>query len=315
MKGGGAGMTSTRTKDTAMNRIVATILAVIIAISMLFAFGGTSANAATVLTADGKSKLTKVLEDKSIENYSTTFQAYKITKLNQKITYKSKGSGGAEVSNTIFQLKSNTFTFDGAAFEDIDDSSLQQDLIRCFAKLMTEKSKFQFTDSDRQAIYNEIKDGCGSANAAMVAALFSDTKADMFSALNIFSPFSGIIGTILGIAVICILTLLVASTAMDIAYINFPVARNFMYGKDDQKGGGDGKGGNKPWGVTSDAWSVVNECEAGGDKGYKNANIAYFKRRILTYIVVSILILYLLSGQIAGLIAWLMQLVSGFKLT
>ena len=299
-------------KENVITRLGAVILSILIAMSMVLAFNSTEVSAVTTLTSTGASSMAKLLSA-NISGYSTNFKDYGIDSLGGSISYKSKTKGGELNKGTVFVGGKNgsTFTFDGSVFEDIDDSSLQQDLIRCFAKEMAKKAKYTFTDSDRQAIYNEIKDGCGTANAAMVAALFSDTKADMFSALNIFAPFNGLIGTVLGIGVYIIIILVVASTAMDIAYINFPIARNFMYGKDDK--GGEGKS-QKPWGVTADAWSVVNECETGGDKGYKNANIAYFKRRALTYIVVSILILYLLSGQIAGLIAWLMQLVSGFKL-
>lgn len=307
-------MTGSIKSDRLVTRVVAVILSALVALSMMFAFGGTSANAVTVLTTNGGKSLNSLLTA-DISGYSSHFSEYNIKKLAQKFDFKSKGKGGELRNDQVFIIQNNKkFTFKGEVFEDIDDSSLQQDLIRCFAKEMTKKSVYSFSDSDRQAIYNEIKDGCGPANAAMVAALFSDTKADMFSALNIFAPFNGIIGTLLGIGVLVIIVLLIASTAMDIAYINFPVARNFMYGKDDKGGGGGDSKSSKPWGVTADAWSVVNECEAGGDKGYKNANIAYFKRRALTYIVVSILILYLLSGQIAGLIAWLMKLVSGFKI-
>lgn len=308
-------MTGFIKSDRLVTRVVAVILSALVALSMMFAFGGVSANAVTVLTTNGGKSLTTLLTTTDVSGYSTSFKDYGITTLAKKFDFKSKGKGGELRNAQVFQIQSaKKFTFYGDVFEDIDDSTLQQDLIRCFAKEMAKKSTYSFSDSDRQAIYNEIKDGCGPANAAMVAALFSDTKADMFSALNIFAPFNGIVGTLLGIAVLVIIVLLIASTAMDIAYINFPVARNFMYGKDDKGGGSGDSKSSKPWGVTADAWSVVNECEAGGDKGYKNANIAYFKRRALTYIVVSILILYLLSGQIAGLIAWLMQLVSGFKI-
>ena len=313
-------MTKVMKRQTSwVDRFIAVLLACMIGMSCSLMFVNTNANAAAILSTNGGSTLNNLLGLKrdKLPSYSS-FNRYMTENdtLTSSFNVKSKSAGGALKKTKVFGVSgknTNNFTFYGANFQDIDDSEFQQDLIRCFAELMADRSRFSFSDSDRQAIYNEIKDGCGEANAAMVAALFSDTKADMFSALNIFSPFNGVIGTILGIGVYIIIILIVASTAMDIAYINFPIARNFMYGKD--KGGEGGGKSSKPWGVTSDAWSVVNECEAGGDKGYKNANVAYFKRRALTYIVVSILILYLLSGQIAGLIAWLMQLVSGFKLT
>lgn len=304
-------MVKTRRLST---RLMTLLMAIVVIMTMCLSVGVT-ANAAETVTSSGANSLKQVLavtlEDETLASkYGSSATAF--ATLN-KFKYKSKSKGGEMSSGngSLFTVNGNTITFNATVFNDIDDSALQQCLVRTFAHEMS-SSKYSFIDSDRQAIYKEVRNGCGAANAAMVSALFSDTKADMFSALNIFSPFSGLVGTVLGIGVIIILVLLIASSAMDIMYINFPVARNFMYGKDDK--GGD-KGSSKPWGVTSDAWSVVNECEAGGDKGYKNPNIMYFKRRALTYIVVAILILYLLSGQIAGLIGWLMQLVSGFKIS
>lgn len=313
-------MTKTRTTS----RFVAIVLTMLTILSAMFAFGTTSVNAVASLSAQGKAAMSELLkEDISSNNAINKY-------FDNKTSTKNKQLGGEfnvplkSESNTygkvkIFSISGNAFTFNGAiknGFEDINDSNFQQALINEFAKLMADKYRDRFSDADRAAIYNEIKDNCGQANAAMVAALFQDTKADMFSALRIFQPFNGIVGTILGVCVLALIILLIGSTALDMAYINFPIARNFMYGKD--KEGGDKGGAKKPWGVTADAWSVVNECEggggSGGDSGYKNANIAYFKRRVITYIVVAIMILYLLSGQLAGLIGWLMNLVSGFSI-
>lgn len=307
-------MTKTRTTS----RFVALLLTMLTIISAMFAFGGISASATAALSTQGKAAMTDLLKENI--NSNTAINRYIESNKNctlkdsYKVPLKSKSHELGSVK--IFSIETGGFKFDGSKFEDIDDSAFQQALINEFAKFMADKYRNRFSDADRQAIYNEIKDNCGQANAAMVAALFQDTKADMFSALRIFQPFNGIVGTILGVCVLALIILLIGSTALDMAYINFPIARNFMYGKD--KEGGDKGGAKKPWGVTADAWSVVNECEGGGGSGgdgkYKNANIAYFKRRILTYIVVAIMILYLLSGQLAGLIGWLMNLVSGFSM-
>lgn len=329
-------MTKTRTTS----RFVALLLTMLTILSAMFAFGTTSVNAAVTLSTQGRGAMEKLLNvggkyttaqggsesissnsaiSKYLKSKSDTdtgvYDCWIGSKYNVPLNSKSGEFGDVQV----FTLKSGVFKFHGKEFEDIADSAFQQAIINEFAKAMaSDNFRTKFSDADRQAIYNEIKDNCGSANAAMISALFQDTKADMFSALRIFQPFNGIVGTILGICVLALIILLIGSTALDMAYINFPIARNFMYGK-DKEGGDKGGGAKKPWGVTSDAWSVVNECEGGGGSGgdgkYKNANIAYFKRRIVTYIVVAIMILYLLSGQLAGLIGWLMNLVSGFSMS
>ena len=287
-------------KTKKVSKIVALVLTMLTVLSVMFAFGGTSANAATTLSESGKLAMKDLLnEDISGNADINKYEVVGSTKGtddtgSKTCTLASKykvhlRSDNEELTKPVqlFKLDDKTFSFNGSSkqgFQDITDSSFQQAMINEFAKLMANKYRNRFTDSDRTLIYNEVKDNCGQANAAMVAALFQDTKADMFSALRIFQPFNGIVGTILGIFVIAIIVLLLGSTALDMAYINFPVARNFMYGK--EKEGSDKGGAKKPWGVTADAWSVVNECEGtgggsgGGDGKYKNANIAYFKRRI-----------------------------------
>ena len=319
------------TKTRKTSRFVALLLTMLTIMSAMFAFGGISASATASLSTQGQKAMEDLLTKEDISS-NTAIQKYAKSSTDNKnvttytkitlgskynVPLKSKSNEMGDVQ--VFQFPSKKqFKFNGSGFEDIADSAFQQALINEFAKLMaSDKYRNRFSDADRQAIYDEIKDNCGQANAAMISALFQDTKADMFSALRIFQPFNGIVGTILGVCVLALIILLIGSTALDMAYINFPIARNFMYGKD--KEGGDKSGGaKKPWGVTADAWSVVNECEGGGGSGgdgkYKNANIAYFKRRIVTYIVVAIMILYLLSGQLAGLIGWLMNLVSGFSM-
>ena len=313
-------MTKTRTTS----RFIALLLTMLTIMSAVFAFEDNSVSALASLSAQGKAAMAELLKEdissnsainKYLEDGGNATLASKF-----KVPLKSNNGEIYQSGIQIFKIESGNFTFNGKiknGFEDIDDSNFQQALINEFAKLMANKYRKRFSDADRSSIYNEIKDNCGQANASMVAALFQDTKADMFSALRIFQPFNGVIGTLLGICVLALIILLIGSTALDMAYINFPIARNFMYGK--EKEGGDKGGAKKPWGVTADAWSVVNECEggggSGGDSGYKNANIAYFKRRIITYIVVAIMILYLLSGQLAGLIGWLMNLVTGFSLS
>ena len=310
-------MTKQRIK---FNRVIVMLLTLLMTLSMFMAFSSTRTYATAHLSPNGANTVSKLLKEPISGN--AVIDKYKQNwKLGDELPGVSVRSQTEPKTLKLFKTSDksndkspNTFTFVGTDFQDIKDAQLQEAVINEFAKLMADRYRESFTDADRQAIYNEVKDNCGQANAAMVAALFQDTKADMFSALRIFQPFGGVVGTILGVFVVCIIVLILGSTALDIAYINIPIARNFMYGK-EKDGGGD-KGPKKPWGITHDAWSVVDECEgdSGKDGGYKNANIAYFKRRVITYIVVAIMILYLLSGQLSDIIAWVMKLVSGFSI-
>lgn len=162
-----------------------------------------------------------------------------------------------------------------------------------------------------QDIYNKLKgmEELGISDSTLLTLIFAETKADLSSAMKIFAPFNGTLGVILGIGVIIIIILLITSTVFDLVYLGLPMARVAMDGK------AESNNQPKPFGVSYDAVRLVQEFEGGtGGNGGQSGNIyfAYLKRRIITYIVLAICILYLVSGQIAGLIGWLMDLVSGF---
>lgn len=160
-----------------------------------------------------------------------------------------------------------------------------------------------FSSAGLKLIENGFK-GKGATDAELLTSLFANTKADLFTAMKWFSPFQGTVGLILGIGVIFIILLLIASTTFDLVYIGLPMARNVMDGKADQQGK------ERPFGVSTDAVRVVNENES--DKGSGgNMYVAYFKKRVITYIILAICILYLVSGQLSNVIGWLLGQVSG----
>ena len=82
-------MTGSIKSDRLVTRVVAVILAALVALSMMFAFGGTSANAVTVLTSRGGKSLNTLLTT-DISGYSSHFSEYNIKKLSQKFEFKSK---------------------------------------------------------------------------------------------------------------------------------------------------------------------------------------------------------------------------------
>lgn len=155
---------------------------------------------------------------------------------------------------------------------------------------------------DRIKVFFESK---GSTDAEILSSLFANTKSDLFGAMKIVAPFQNTIGIILGIAVIFIILLLIASTTFDLVYIGLPMARNVMDGKADQQGK------ERPFGVSTDAVRVVNENESNDKGAGSNMYVAYFKKRVITYIILAICIFYLISGQLSGVISWLLGLVSG----
>lgn len=149
----------------------------------------------------------------------------------------------------------------------------------------------------------------GMTDSQLLTLMFAETKADLSTAMKWFGPFQGTVGLILGIGVVIIMVLLIASTVFDLVYIGLPMARNALDGK------AESNGQPKPFGVSYDAVKVVQNHEGGGQggQGGSNGNIYfdYLKRRVITYIILAVCILYLISGQLSSVIGWLLDLVSG----
>lgn len=152
------------------------------------------------------------------------------------------------------------------------------------------------------------------AGSQIMAALMSDTKPDYATANRIYQPFSGLVGTALGLISILIVSLLAVTMALDIAYIVIPSFQLLLDGGDDA-GGGQAKGMSRI--ISQEARSAVKSVSDGGGggqsgSGNKMAIGQYFKMRWKALIVLGICLLYLVQGQIYSFVAWVIDLVSGF---
>lgn len=150
------------------------------------------------------------------------------------------------------------------------------------------------------------------AGSQIMAALMSDTKPDYATANRIYKPFSGIVGTALGLLSIIIMSLLAVTMALDIAYIVIPAFQLALDGGDDN---GSGKGMAKI--ISQEARSAVKSVSDGGGSGQSGSGnkIAigqYFKMRWKALLLLGICLLYLVQGQIYSFVAWIIDLVSGF---
>lgn len=212
-------------------------------------------------------------------------------------------NGNAEASGYIISLDGtkNQVIFDQTAFADATEESrrvaLQNFVDNLAASSLTEQSQ--------QTIIDQMSSGDRDVQRLLIPMVMDSTSADIYSAMKFANPFLPIVRFIIGLIVIGISILLILSTAIDLAFIGLPVARESMQNK-------EGKGGGIPF-VSTDAVSVVKETESSLDSsgGYKNAYVIYFKRRALTYVVLAFCILYLVVGELGGLISWLMGLGGG----
>ena len=160
------------------------------------------------------------------------------------------------------------------------------------------------------------KSGMGST---LMASLLAETKPDYASANKLYKPFSGVVGTCLGILSVVIMALLGVTMGLDIAYIVIPAFQMFCGGSE---GGAGGQGGGKAQGIggliSQEAHWAVNETDGGGGAGgqsgggHKAAVGIYLKYRWKGLCLLGICLLYLVGGQIYSFVAWFIDLFSGF---
>lgn len=168
----------------------------------------------------------------------------------------------------------------------------------------------EVTDETVQTLVDWMSQNLGMGGT-LIASLLQNTKPDFVSANRIYAPFSGIVGTILGLISILIIALLGIHMALDIAYIMIPSFYMIM--------GGGGEGGEKSFGsklISKAAKNAMksqeNDGGSNGQGGGKQAIAIYLKSQIVGLIVLGIALLYLVSGNIYSLVGSIIDLVSGF---
>lgn len=182
------------------------------------------------------------------------------------------------------------------------DKNARVNALKYFSNALKDKD---VSTTCRQNIADCFKDGSSETNNQLIGLAMDSTTADIFTALKWLAPILQFMRIIIGVGAIVIVILLIASTVMDCVYIGLPMWREQQANKD----GGSGK----PFGVSMEALSTVKEVESNIEGGkYKNAYLVYFRRRALTYIILAICILYLIAGELGGLIQGLLNMVSGF---
>lgn len=151
--------------------------------------------------------------------------------------------------------------------------------------------------------------------ANLLASLLQNTKPDYTTANIIYEPFSGVVGTILGIITILIMAALGITMALDLAYITIPAFQMAMGGSDESGNGTKGKGIGGI--ISQEAKAAVKAADGGqggqsGDGSYKAAVGIYFKYRWKGLVFLGGCLIYLVHGQIFSFIAWFIDLFNGF---
>ena len=260
-----------------------------------FTFGGLQATTTHAITTEqAESNLTTGIYNKMAEDKYTL-------------------EGGGNVSGKeLFNKKSNgssgtSYDVNEDQFKDLTKKEQQRFTTKLVEEANAQVGNNGVTSSTVTGLLQKLqtKPGMGSK---LLTEILKNTKPDYVRANNIYQPFSGIVGTALGLGAILILAILGIVIVSDIAFITLPPYRGLM-GESD----GDKKGVAK-FLVSHEATSAVREAE-GSDSGqgsYKYAIGIYLRRRAIALIILGICLLYLVQGQIYVFVGFIMDLVQGF---
>lgn len=166
------------------------------------------------------------------------------------------------------------------------------------------------TSETVNVLLEKVQNECGMGSEVL-AAVLNDTQPDYTSASKIWKPFSGPISTAIGVLAIAMMALLGLTMALDCAYVVIPAFQMVLDGGEGGESQGN-KGGGLGGLVSKAAKDAVKENNnSGGNSDSKSQIGTYFKKRWKELIVIGFCLLYLIQGQIWGLISWLINLVSG----
>lgn len=135
--------------------------------------------------------------------------------------------------------------------------------------------------------------------ADSIQALNSDTSSELSSGYAWFIPFASPFSTFLGVLAIVIFVFLTVSLVVDVAYLTVGIFRQFLE-----------NGEGRPKFVSGEAWETAREVDMSLQSGtYKDYLVVYFRKRMSILILTSLVLSYLISGQIYGIFTTLLDVI------
>lgn len=147
----------------------------------------------------------------------------------------------------------------------------------------------------KNKLYNFIAEQDNPTSAA-IKYLKSDASADFVEAKAWFRPFSGVIGTVMGLICLVVFLLLGISCLFDLAYLCLPTFQALLEHGEEHK---------RPFGVSREAWRSMKDVTS--DMKYRNIMSVYFSRRMPVVIVCCICLGYIISGQIYDMLVFIID--------
>ena len=249
----------------------------------------------------GTSNISSEQADKNLTSYVSG-------KMSQN-TYEVKGGGSMKGSELFEGKATEGYDLKEKEFNELTNDAQQQvvtDIAEHSQDAIDDDSVKGVTDQTVNNWWKDLqnKKGVGSK---FLNEILKNVKPDFATANYVFEPFAGPLGVVLGFLTIVIMGLFALTIVLDILYIAVPMIRGLLDSKGARENGGKGGSGIAKI-VSHEAVSSVEEVENGQGKG--NTLLKYFIRRIGTMLVLSICLLYLVSGRIWTPVGAILDLVA-----
>lgn len=163
-------------------------------------------------------------------------------------------------------------------------------------KVFMEKTLKAISESDlstqyKSKLYNFVARQDGEVSAT-INRLSEDTSTDFYNALALLAPFSGPFSTFLGIVAIIIFAMMGVSVVFDLAFLTLPIIR-----VNDVT---DGSLSARL--ISGDAREAVKEEDSTGH----SAVLSWMRRRFVSLTLLSIALMYLITGSFFDMMGWLL---------
>lgn len=188
----------------------------------------------------------------------------------------------------VLSCSNNTLKFSNKNYSKMETED-KEDFMEA---ALTATTKSGMNTKMKNKVYNFIASQDTPVSNSM-KYLQSDASADFLEAKKIFDPFSGVIGTILGVLTTAIFLFAGLSMLIDVMYLVLPGFQAVLERGEENK---------RPWAVSNDAFTAKRDSEKSDE--HKNVLSLYLKRRIGLIVAMAICLGYLISGKIYDVIVY-----------
>lgn len=188
-------------------------------------------------------------------------------------------------------------TFFKSKYNLLSESEYKKQIMKGVLEIINKDTSMSSRDRNRLYSFIENED---VATSALVRQLSEDVSGDYATAYTWFKPFSGTVSTVMALLCMVIFICIAFTIIVDLAYLAIPAFRLFLDKTDN----------TKPKFISNEAFMSIKEAES--DKNvYRSYLALYFKHKTFSMFLLCITLLYLISGKVYVLIAWVLDVLSG----